>query len=317
MPLQIALQMDPPERINYAKDSTYMLALEAQKRGHSLFYYNPSTLSLENGILRASCTEIKFSEDPNAPYSIHNFENINLTKFDIILMRHDFNDPLSYDAMTHLLDHVTDDVCVLNDPTGTRRTPEKISATYYPDFIPATLISRNLEDIKAFQKDIGDVVIKPLNGFGGMDIYHLKAIDDNLQAVFDMLCRLHSEPFIVQQYIPEIRDGDKRIIVVEGEPIAALLRVPAKDNARANLAAGGRAVIGEITERDREICAAVKPMLIERGLSFVGLDVIGDYLTEINPKSPTGLQQIKTLSGFDCAPVIFDAFEARYEAFKK
>lgn len=317
MSLKIAIQMDPPADLNYTKDSTYVLALEAQKRGHKLCYYNPSTLSLSHKIVKASCAEIAFSEDLNDPFTLHNFKTTKLTKFDIILMRHDFNDPLSYDAMTHILERISDQVCILNDPAGTRNAPEKIHASDYEGLTPPTLITRQLDDIRHFHAEIGDMIIKPLNGFGGLDIYHLKAGDDNLDAVFEMMSRLHPEPFVLQKYLPEIRQGDKRLIVVEGEPIAALMRVPAKDNARANLAAGGSAEIGTITERDREICAAIKPRLIADGLSFVGIDVIGDYVTEINPKSPTGLQHIKKLSGFDCCPVIWDAFEERYEQHKR
>lgn len=315
MPLKVALQMDPPAGINTSKDSTFVLGLEAQKRGHKLFYYNAETLKLKNSTLSASCASLTFYRSEKTHFKCGPFKDTDLTKFDIILMRNDFNDPLSYNAMTHLLDHLKGKTLVLNDPEGTRQSPEKMLITHFPDLAPPTLITRNLEDIKAFQKEYKDLIIKPLNGFGGMGVYHIAPNDDNLSSVYEMLCTLHTEPFVVQKYLPEITKGDKRIIVVEGEPVAALLRVPPAKSARANLAAGGTAAIGKITKRDREICAALKPTLIERGLVFVGLDVIGDYVTEINPKSPTGLQHITKLQGIKCEEAIWDAYEARYDAF--
>ena len=312
MPLNIAIQMDPPESINIEKDSTFVLALEAQKRGHRLAYYSPDTLSLKNGVVSASCASIEFRRKKDTHFQLQAFADTDLKSFDMILMRQDFNDPLSYDATTHILDHVAKDTLVLNNPAGTRESPEKMLITHYPDLTPPTLITRNLDEIRDFQKQHKELIIKPFNGFGGMDIYHIKDGDDNLQAVFEMLCRLHSEPFVVQKYLPEIKQGDKRIIVVEGEPLAAILRMPPENSARANLAVGGRAVMGEITPREREICDRLKPELIKRGLVFVGLDIIGDYVTEINPKSPTGLQHIYQLQGMKCEEAIWDAFEARF-----
>jgi len=229
----------------------------------------------------------------------------------MILMRQDFTDPMSYTASTHILDHLKGKTLVLNDPTGVRESPEKMLITHFPEFAPETLITRDLAQIKDFQKQHSDLIIKPLNGFGGLDIYHLKPGDDNLNAVYDMMSRLHTEPFVVQKYIPEARLGDKRIIVVEGEPIAAVLRVPATGEARANLSAGGSAQKTAITEREKEICQALKPELVKRGLTYVGLDVIGDVVTEINPKSATGLQHIYKLQGIKCEESIWDAFEAR------
>ena len=313
MSLKVALQMDPPESLDIDKDSTFVLGLEAQKRGHALFYYSAETLKLQNGDVIASCAKIEFHRQKNDPFTLQNFKETDLSSFDTILMRNDFNDPLSYDAMTHILDHVSNKTLIMNDPTGTRRSPEKILVTHFPDLTPPTLITRSLDDIREFQKEHPDLIIKPLNGFGGAGIYHISPEDDNLSSVHEMLCHLYSEPFVVQKYIPEIKQGDKRIIVVEGEPIAALNRIASGKNARANLAVGGRAEIGEITDRDREICERLKPELIKRGLVFVGLDVIGDYVTEINPKSPTGLQHIYKLQGIKCEEAIWDAYEARYE----
>ncbi|HOO81997.1 MAG TPA: glutathione synthase [Alphaproteobacteria bacterium] len=312
MSLKVALQMDHPASLNYKKDSSFLIGLEAQKRGHKLFYYSPLELSLKNGKLSAPCAPLQFRRKKDAYFTLGAFEETDLTTFDIILMRQDFNNPSLYNTITHILDHISDQTLILNDPTGVRESPEKLLITHFPELAPPTLITRNLDKIREFQKKHPNLILKPLNGFGGMDVYHIKPNDPNLQAVFEMFCRLHPEPFVVQKYLPEIRKGDKRLIVVEGEPIAALLRVPQENNARANLAAGGSAAIGKITPRDREICNMLKPELVRRGLVFVGLDVIGNYVTEINPKSPTGLQQIYKLQGIKCEEAIWNAYEARY-----
>ena len=304
--------MDHPASLDYKKDSSFLIGLEAQKRSHELFYYSPLELTLKNGRLSAPCASLQFRRKKDAYFTLGDFKETALTTFNIILMRQDFNNPSLYNTTTHILDHITDQTLVLNDPTGVRESPEKLLITHFPDLTPPTLITRNLSEIRTFQKTHPNLILKPLNGFGGMDIYHIKPNDPNLQAVFEMFCRLHPEPFIVQKYLPEIRKGDKRIVVVEGEPIAAMLRVPQENNARANLAAGGSAIKGEITDRDREICKILKPELVKRGLVFVGLDVIGDYVTEINPKSPTGLQQIYKLQGIKCEEAIWDAYETRY-----
>ena len=316
MSLKVALQMDHPAGIQVEKDSTFVLGLEAQKRGHKLSYYSPDTLKLQNGAVTAHVAPLTFKRKKVGHCELGAFKETALTHFDIILMRQDFNDPLSYDALTHILDHVEDETLILNSPRGTRESPEKILITHYPDLAPPTLISRNLTDIRDFQREHNDLIMKPLNGFGGLDVYRIKPDDGNLDAVYDMFCRLHHGPFVIQKFIPEVKEGDKRIIVVEGEPIAGVLRVPQKDSIRANLAVGGSAQIAEITDRDREICARIKPELIKRGLVFVGLDVIGNYVTEINPKSPTGLQHIYKLQGIKCEEAIWDAYETRYKQFK-
>ncbi|MCB1652349.1 MAG: glutathione synthase [Alphaproteobacteria bacterium] len=317
MSFTVALQMDPPQSINIDKDSTFVIGLEAQKRGHDLFYYSPDSLTLRDGMVYADCATLEFRRKRGNHCTLGAFERRALSDFDLILMRQDFNNPRRYTALAHMLDHLKGKTLVLNDPEGVRESPEKLLITHFPDLAPPTLITRNLQDIYDFHAEHNEIIIKPMNGFGGLDIYHMREGDTNLPAVYDMLCRLHSEPFIVQRYIPEIRQGDKRIIVVEGEPIGALLRVPADGNARANLQAGGKAAPGQITARDREICARLKTTLIERGLVLVGLDVIGDYVTEINPKSPTGLQQIYKLQGIKCEKALWDAYEARLAAFKK
>jgi glutathione synthase len=317
MSLNVAIQMDNPENININKDSTYVIGLEAQKRGHTLTYYSPDTMTLVDGVLRADCAPMTLRRKMGDHVTLGEFKKTNLADFDLILMRQDFNNPLAYSALTHMLDHLKGKTLVLNDPTGTRESPEKLLITHYPDLAPPTLLTRNIDDIRAFQAEHKEIIIKPMNGFGGLDVYHMKDGDMNLQAVVEMFARLHPEPFIVQKYLPDIRKGDKRIIVVEGEPIAAVLRVPEANNARANLGVGGSAVATEITEREREICKRVQPELIKRGLVYVGLDMIGDYVTEINPKSPTGLQHIYRLNGMKCEEQIWDAYEKRHEKFRR
>ena len=317
MSLKVAIQMDPPQKINIKKDSTFVLGLEAQKRGYELFYYSPESLTLKNGLVSAECAPLSFRRKLGDHVTLGESKRTELKEFDLILMRQDYNNPQGYNAITHILDHASKETLILNDPAGTRESPEKILITYFPEYAPPTLLTRDIEQIRSFQKEQRDIIIKPLNGFGGMDVYHLKDGDTNLQAVLEMLGRLHPDPFVVQRYIPEIRQGDKRIIVVEGEPIAAVLRVPQEDSARANLGVGGSAQVAEITEREKEICKKIKPELVKRGLVFVGLDMIGDYVTEINPKSPTGLQHIYQLQGIKCEEAIWDAYEVRVKEFYK
>ncbi len=317
MSLNIALQMDPPQNINIDKDSTFVLGLEAQKRGHRLSYYSPDTLSLKGEVLSAHCANLEFRRKRSSHCTLGQGSKTDLSSFDIILMRQDFNNPQSYNSITHMLDHLKGKTLVLNDPAGTRESPEKMLITHFPEFAPPTLLTRSLDEIRKFQAEYKDIIIKPLNGFGGLDVYHMTQGDMNIQAVVEMMSRLHPDPFVVQKYIPEIRKGDKRIIVVEGEPIAALLRVPQANNARANLGVGGSAAVSEITEHERQICESLKPELIKRGLVYVGLDMIGEYVTEINPKSPTGLQHIYHLQGIKCEEAIWDAYEKRYEEFRR
>ena len=313
MSLNIAIQMDPPESLNIEKDSTFVLALEAQKRGYNLFYYNPASLSLRDGDVTAEVAPVTFYRKKERYFHLEKPLRRNLETFDIILMRQDFNHPMVYNATTHILDHLKGKTLVLNDPTGVRESPEKILITHYPHLAPDTLITRDLEQIRQFYKEHGDIIIKPLNGFGGLDVFHIRKDEDTLDSVYKELTGLHTEPLVVQRYIPEIRIGDKRIIVVEGEPIAAVLRVPQEGSARANLNAGGTAAKAEVTNHERDICKTLKPELVKRGLVFVGLDVIGPYVTEINPKSPTGLQHIYRLQGIKCEEAIWDAYERRFK----
>lgn len=311
MGLNVAIQMDPPDTLNYHKDTTYLLGLEALKRGYTLSYYNVSTLSLSEGTVTATCHPLTFHREEGSEYTLGEGKKNALENFDLILMRQDFNNPVGYASYTHILDHLKGKTLVLNDPSGVRESPEKMLITHYPDLIPPTLLSRDLSQIKEFQAKHEDIIVKPLNGFGGLDVYHAKPGDDNMTSIFDMMTRLHAGPLVVQKYLPEIKEGDKRIIVVEGEPIGAFSRIAAKGNARANLASGGTGVPAEITKREHEICKRLKPALVERGLVFVGLDVIGDYVTEINPKSPTGCHKVNEFNNIKCEEFIWNAYEKR------
>lgn len=311
MGLNVAIQMDPPGSLNYHKDTTYLLGLEAIKRGHALSYYNVDTLALREGKVTATCHPLAFRREEGNEFTLGDGKTTELKNFDLILMRQDFNSPIAYSSYTHILDHLKNDVLILNDPAGVRESPEKMLITHFPDLAPPTLLSRNLDQIKEFQKQYEDIIVKPLNGFGGLDVYHAKPGDDNITSVFDMMTRLHPGPLVVQKYLPEIKDGDKRIIVIEGEPVGAFSRIAAKGNARANLASGGSAVKAEVTQRDKEICARIKPELVKRGLVLVGLDVIGGFVTEINPKSPTGCHQVNDFNNIKCEEIAWDAYEKR------
>ncbi|MBX2833746.1 MAG: glutathione synthase [Micavibrio sp.] len=318
MSLNVAIQMDDPRGINITKDTTFVLGLEAQRRGHKLSYYSADSMTLMNGSLCAQSADMTLREKMADHVVLSGFEARSLDSYDLILMRQDYNNPQSYTALTHMLDHVRGKVLVLNDPDGVRNSPEKMLITHFPDLAPPTLLTREISQVRDFHEKYGEIIIKPMNGFGGLDIYHLREGDGNLQAVLEMMGRLHPEPFVVQKYLPEIRtQGDKRIIVIEGEPIGAFTRLPQVGSARANLHAGGRAEKSEITDRDREVCSRLKPELVKRGLVLVGLDMIGDYVTEINPKSPTGMQNIYHLSGIKCEEAAWDAFERRYEEFRR
>lgn len=316
MGLRVALQMDPPDSLIISKDSTFLLGLEAQKRGYALHYYHPSSLRLENKIVSAFCFPIEFRDRKGDHFTQGEGRLTPLSDFDLVLMRQNFTDPQSYYSITHILDHAKKDTLILNDPAGVRESPEKILITHYPELMPPTLITRDLGQIKEFLNKHGDIVLKPLSGFGGLDIYHLRPGDDNISAVYDMMCRLHTEPLVAQKYLPEIKKlGDKRIILVEGEPVGAFTRIPADDNVRANLHAGGTPAAAEITANDRRMCEIIKPELVKRGLVFVGLDVIGNYITEINPKSPTGIKQIYGFGGPKIEELLWDAFEKRLKAY--
>jgi len=311
MSLKVAIQMDPVERINPEADSTFVLALEAQARGFELFHYLPRDLNLAQGKLSANARKLKASRVSGPPLMLGPARTLDLASMDVILMRQDPPFDMAYITATHLLEHVSGKVLVVNDPVSVRNAPEKLFATHFVGLMPETLITSDPGSIRDFRKKHGDIILKPLFGNGGAGVFHLRPGDDNLNALLEMFTQLSREPVIAQRYLPEIRQGDKRIILVEGEPLGAVMRVPEKGEARANFHAGGKARKSKLSRRDREICAAIGPRLRTLGLVFVGIDVIGDCLTEINVTSPTGIQEINRLDGVKLEVQVWDAIEAR------
>ena len=315
MSLKIAIQMDPVGTINVTTDSTFMLALEAKFRGHVLYHYLPSELYLEDGRLYAYANEIvEVNQDQNGPFRLSKPIQINLREMDIILMRQDPPFDMSYLTATYLLEHVSPEVLVLNDPVNVRNSPEKLLVTHFSGVAPPTLISANREQISNFRDKHKDIIIKPLYGNGGAEVFHLKPEDENLGSLLDMFFAKYREPIITQKYLPEIRNGDKRIILVDGEPVGGVMRVPVEGDSRANFHAGGGAQKTTLTDREREICSMIGPTLSKLGLLFVGIDVIGDYLTEINVTSPTGIQEINRLDSIHIEKILWDAMEAQLDA---
>jgi len=311
MSLAVAFQMDPLETINPAADSTYMLALEAMKRKHALFHYLPQDLALTAGRVTARARPFTAAPDPERPFSAGKEEVLDLAALDVVLMRQDPPFDMAYITATHLLEHVHPETLVINDPVQVRNAPEKLFVTHFAELMPPTLISSDRHAILDFRKQYEDIIIKPLFGNGGANVFHVTPGDENLNALLEVFTQLYREPVVVQQYLPAVRAGDKRIILIEGEPAGAVNRVPPAGESRANLHVGGSAEKSELTSRERDICAAIGPSLRERGLVFVGIDVIGDYLTEINVTSPTGIQEINRFDGVSLEGQVWDAIEAR------
>ena len=314
MSLAVAIQMDPIEGINIDADSTFALALEAQARGHGLFHYLPQALALEDGRVTARARPLKVQHRRGDHFSLGAAERLDLAGVDVVLMRQDPPFDMAYITATHLLEHIRAETLVVNDPVAVRNAPEKLFVTHFEGIMPPTLISSDRAAILDFRARHKDIILKPLFGNGGADVFHLGPDDENFNALFELFARLYREPVVVQRYLPEVRAGDKRIILVDGEPAGALNRIPAKGEARANLHVGGRAEAAKLTAREREICAAIGPSLKEQGLIFAGIDVIGGFLTEINVTSPTGIQEIGRFDGTNIAARIWDVIEARLTA---
>jgi glutathione synthase len=312
MGLAVAIQMDPIDTINIDADSTFALALEAQTRGHALYHYLPQALTLRDGRLYARGRSLEVFRRYGNHHRFGDLEELDLAGVDVILMRQDPPFDMAYITATHLLELLPENgPLVVNDPASVRNAPEKLFVLRFKELMPPTLLSLDREAIRAFWREHGDIILKPLFGNGGAGVFRLRPGDENLNSLLEMYALVHREPVMVQRYLPEVRQGDKRVILVEGEPGGAVMRVPPEGEARANLHVGGRAVKCELTARDREICAAIGPTLREQGLVFVGIDVIGDYMTEINVTSPTGIQEIARLDGIDLSQNIWDAIEAR------
>jgi glutathione synthase len=311
MSLAVAFQMDPLERIDPNADSTFMLALEAVKRRHALYHYLPQNLSLNQGRVTARARPFTASRDGARPFTVGAEEVIDLAALDVVLMRQDPPFDMAYITATHLLEHVHPDTLVVNDPVRVRNAPEKLFVTHFSELMPPTLISSDRAAILEFRDKHRDIIVKPLFGNGGAGVFHVGPGDENLNALLELFTQLYREPVVVQKYLPEVRKGDKRIILIEGEAVGAINRVPAAGEARANLHVGGRAEKSGLTSRERDICAAIGPTLRDHGLVFVGIDVIGDYMTEINVTSPTGIQEINRFDGTSLEAGIWDAIEAR------
>jgi glutathione synthase len=311
MPMNIAVQMDPIETINIVGDSTFALMLECQRRGHRLFYYQPGALALRDGRLSAEGRDVTVRDEVGRHAELGPLRRVDLATFDVVLMRQDPPFDMNYITATHLLEWIVPAVLVVNDPAEVRNAPEKLFVTHYLDLTPPTLITRSPIELRQFRTDHGDIILKPLYGNGGAGIFRLAHADENFAALLELFSQTFREPFIAQKYLPEVRKGDKRIILVEGEPVGAINRVPAVGESRSNMHVGGRAEPTELSDRDREICARIGPDLRSRGLIFVGIDVIGDWLTEINVTSPTGIREVARFGGADIAAAIVDAIEAR------
>ena len=311
MNLNVAIQMDPIGSINIDTDSTFVLALEAQRRGHRLFHYLPTRLTFREGRVVARANPLTVRRNPGDHATLDDEIEIDLRDMDVVLMRQDPPFDLAYIAATHLLELVHPKPLVVNNPAGVRNAPEKLLITRFPELIPPTLITADRQQIHEFRRAHEDIVVKPLFGNGGAGVFHVKPDDDNLNALLEMFAARNGEPLMVQRYLPAVRDGDKRIILVDGVPAGAVNRVPAAGEARANLHVGGRAEKSVLTPKDREICAAIGPVLRDRGLIFAGIDVIGDSLTEINVTSPTGLQEINRLDGVCLESWLWKAIEAK------
>ncbi len=309
--MKIAFQMDPIGAVNINADSTFRLAEEAQARGHELFYYGPDHLAYQEGRITARGHDMAVRRVAGDPAELGPMREVDLAEFDVVWLRQDPPFDMHYITSTHLLDRLKGRTLVVNDPFWVRNYPEKLLVLDFPDLTPPTTIARDLSTIKAFKAKHGDIILKPLYGNGGAGVFRLDANDRNLGSLHELFTGFSREPLIVQKFLPDVSNGDKRVILVDGEPVGAINRVPAEGETRSNMHVGGRPEKIGLTERDLEICAAIGPLLREKGQIFVGIDVIGDYLTEINVTSPTGIQELERFDGVNVAGRIWEAIEAR------
>ncbi|MEL7091658.1 MAG: glutathione synthase [Pseudomonadota bacterium] len=309
--MKIAFQMDPITGVDINADSSFRLAEAAQARGHQLFYYSPDHLAYDEGRITARGHDMTVQRVADDPAVLGEARTVDLADVDVVWLRQDPPFDMHYITSTHLLDRLRGTTLVVNDPFWVRNYPEKLLVLDFPDLTPPTTIARDLATIKAFKERHGDIILKPLYGNGGAGVFRLDAQDRNLTSLHELFTGFSREPLIVQKFLPDVSNGDKRVILVDGEPIGAINRVPAAGETRSNMHVGGRPEKIGLTARDREICAAIGPLLREKGQVFVGIDVIGDYLTEINVTSPTGIQELERFDGTDVAGAIWDAIEAR------
>ena len=310
MSLKVAIQMDPIGPINIDGDSTFRIMEEAQARGHSLFYYTPDKLVFQEGRVTAKGWPVTVQRVHGDHFRLGDEIEVDLSDFDVLWLRQDPPFDMGYITTTHILDMIHPDTLVVNDPFWVRNYPEKLLVLNFPDLTPPTMIARDLETLKEFRARHGDVILKPLYGNGGAGVFKLSQGDSNLASLHEMFAGINREPLIMQKFLPDVSKGDKRVILVDGEPVGAINRVPAAGETRSNMHVGGRPEKVDLTERDLEICAAIGPLLREKGQVFVGIDVIGDWLTEINVTSPTGLQELERFEGTNVTAKIWEAIEA-------
>tara|TARA_B100000780_G_scaffold57529_1_gene36573 strand:- start:120 stop:1034 length:915 start_codon:yes stop_codon:yes gene_type:complete len=303
--------MDPMEAVNINGDSTFQLAIEAQERGHKIYFYTPDKLAFENGRVSAKGQKMVLRREIGNHVDFGELEHLDLHDFDVVWLRQDPPFDMGYITTTHLLDFLKPDALVVNDPFWVRNYPEKLLMLQFPDLIPPTTIARDLDTLKTFRLTHGDVIVKPLYGNGGAGVFRLLPEDRNIASLHELFTGINNEPLIIQKFLPDVRNGDKRVILVDGEAVGAINRVPATGETRSNMHVGGRPEKIGLTARDLEICAAIGPTLREKGQIFVGIDVIGSYLTEINVTSPTGLQELQRFDGTNVAGMIWDAIEAK------
>lgn len=311
MALNVAIQMDPIGPINIDADSTFRIALEAQARGHRLFYYTPDRLIYREGRVLARGWPLTLRRETGNHFTLGEEAEVDLADFDVVWLRQDPPFDMGYITTTHILERIHPATLVVNDPFWVRNSPEKLLVLNFPDLTPPTLIARDLATIRDFKAKHGDIILKPLYGNGGAGVFRLDPNDRNLASLHELFSGINREPLIAQKYLPAVVKGDKRIILVDGVPVGAINRVPAEGETRSNMHVGGRPEKVELTARDREICAAIGPVLRDKGQIFVGIDVIGDWLTEINVTSPTGIQELERFDGTNVAAMIWEVIEAK------
>ena len=311
MALEVAVQMDHVSGVDIRGDTTFALMLEAQRRGHALHHYGVSQLAMRGSTVTAAMEPVRVADEAGRHYELGEERRRDLAELDVVLMRQDPPFDMGYITATHMLERVHPRTLVVNDPAGVRNAPEKLFVMEWPDLMPDTLVTRSVDDVRAFRRQHGPIIVKPLYGNGGAGVFLLGPDDQNLSSLMEMFLSASTEPVIAQAYLPDVRKGDKRIILIEGEPVGIINRVPGEGEARSNMHVGGRAEAIAMTDRDAEICAAIGPSLRERGFVLVGIDVIGDRMTEINVTSPTGVREVRRFGGADIAALFWDAVEAR------
>jgi len=309
--MKVAIQMDHISTIHIKGDTTFALALEAQKRGHQLFHYTPDRLTMRDGVVSAAIEPLQVRDRKGDHFTLDEKIPTNLADMDVVLLRQDPPFDMNYITTTHLLERIHPSTLVVNDPASVRNAPEKIFVTEFPDLMPPTLITKDLDEVRRFRREFGDIIIKPLYGNGGAGVFHLSQQDDNLTSLVEMFSQAYREAFIVQRYLPQVREGDKRIILLDGEAVGAINRVPPQGDARSNMHVGGRPEKCDLSVREEEICARIKGALRDRGFILVGIDVIGGWLTEINVTSPTGLREVRNFGGQDIASLFWDCVETK------